>query len=377
MEIIGIIAEYNPFHNGHIYHIDKIKKMYPNSIIILILSGYFSERGEISILTKRQKTIIALENNIDLVIELPFEFATQSADIFAKGSLSLLNHLKVNKLVFGSESNEIIELINLAKTQINNQEYDKLVKKYLQEGLNYPTALSNSLKDLTGTTTNTPNDLLAISYIKEIIKNNYQITPITIKRTTNYHETNSTEKITSASNIRNLIKENKDYSNTVPKITHDFITLNSINYEKYFQLLKYKIITDNDLSRYQTVDEGLENRLKKVIDNCNTLDELITSIKTKRYTYNKLNRMLLHILISLTKERAKEQEIKYLRILGFTEKGRSYLNKIKKDLTIPLITKVNKNNYELLKLELTVSKFYQLLSNQNTTKDDLEKPVQK
>lgn len=377
MEIIGIIAEYNPFHNGHIYHIDKIKKMYPNSIIILILSGYFSERGEISILTKRQKTIIALENNIDLVIELPFEFATQSADIFAKGSLSLLNHLKVNKLVFGSESNEIIELINLAKTQINNQEYDKLVKKYLQEGLNYPTALSNSLKDLTGTTTNTPNDLLAISYIKEIIKNNYQITPITIKRTTNYHETNSTEKITSASNIRNLIKENKDYSNTVPQITHDFITLNSINYEKYFQLLKYKIITDNDLSRYQTVDEGLENRLKKVIDNCNTLDELITSIKTKRYTYNKLNRMLLHILISLTKERAKEQEIKYLRILGFTEKGRSYLNKIKKDLTIPLITKVNKNNYELLKLELTVSKFYQLLSNQNTTKDDLEKPVQK
>ena len=261
MEIIGIIAEYNPFHNGHIYHIDKIKKMYPNSIIILILSGYFSERGEISILTKRQKTIIALENNIDLVIELPFEFATQSADIFAKGSLSLLNHLKVNKLVFGSESNEIIELINLAKTQINNQEYDKLVKKYLQEGLNYPTALSNSLKDLTGTTTNTPNDLLAISYIKEIIKNNYQITPITIKRTTNYHETNSTEKITSASNIRNLIKENKDYSNTVPQITHDFITLNSINYEKYFQLLKYKIITDNDLSRYQTVDEGLENRL--------------------------------------------------------------------------------------------------------------------
>lgn len=377
MEIIGIIAEYNPFHNGHIYHIEKIKKMYPNSIIILILSGYFSERGEISILTKRQKTIIALENNIDLVIELPFEFATQSADIFAKGSLSLLNHLKVNKLVFGSESNEIIELINLAKTQINNQEYDKLVKKYLQEGLNYPTALSNSLKDLTGTTTNTPNDLLAISYIKEIIKNNYQITPITIKRTTNYHETNSTEKITSASNIRNLIKENKDYSNTVPQITHDFITLNSINYEKYFQLLKYKIITDNDLSRYQTVDEGLENRLKKVIDNCNTLDELITSIKTKRYTYNKLNRMLLHILISLTKERAKEQEIKYLRILGFTEKGRSYLNKIKKDLTIPLITKVNKNNYELLKLELTVSKFYQLLSNQNTTKDDLEKPVQK
>lgn len=377
MEIIGIIAEYNPFHNGHLHHIEEIKRIYPNSIIILILSGYFSERGEISVLTKRQKTIIALNNNIDLVVELPFEFATQSADCFAKGSLSLLNHLQVNKLIFGSESNDIEQLTSQAKVQINNQKYDALVKKYLQEGVNYPTALSNSTKDLTGTTINTPNDLLAISYIKEILKNNYKITPITIKRTTNYHETNSNEKITSATNIRKLIKEKKDFSKTVPELSKYFIDSNSINYDKYFQLLKYKIITDANLKLYQTVDEGIENRLKKIIDNCNTIDELMNSIKTKRYTYNKINRMFLHILISLTKERAKKQEINYIRILGFSKTGRTYLNKIKKNLEIPLITKVNKSNYELLELEYTVSKFYQLLSNQNTLKDELEKPVQK
>lgn len=377
MEIIGIIAEYNPFHNGHLYHIEKIKEMYPNSIIVLILSGYFSERGEISVLTKRQKTKIALEYNIDLVVELPFEFATQSADCFAKGSLSLLNHLKVNKLIFGSESNDIEKLTAYAKIQIDNQEYDNLVKKYLQEGINYPTALSNSIKDLTGTTINTPNDLLAISYIKEIIKNNYQITPITIKRTTNYHETTSTENITSASNIRKLIKENKNYSNTVPELSKYFIETLTIDYDKYFQLLKYKIITDNNLNIYQTVDEGIENRLKKGIDNCNNIEQLINNIKTKRYTYNKLNRMFLHILVSLTKERAKQQDIKYIRILGFSKEGRNYLNKIKKELTIPLITKVNKNNYQLLELEFVVSKFYQLLSNQNTSQEELEKPVQK
>lgn len=377
MEIIGIIAEYNPFHNGHLHHIEEIKRIYPNSIIILILSGYFSERGEISVLTKRQKTIIALNNNIDLVVELPFEFATQSADCFAKGSLSLLNHLQVKKLIFGSESNDIEQLTSQAKVQINNQKYDALVKKYLQKGVNYPTALSNSTKDLTGTTINTPNDLLAISYIKEILKNNYKITPITIKRTTNYHETNSNEKITSATNIRKLIKEKKDFSKTVPELSKYFIDSNSINYDKYFQLLKYKIITDTNLKLYQTVDEGIENRLKKIIDNCNTIDELMNSIKTKRYTYNKINRMFLHILISLTKERAKKQEINYIRILGFSKTGRTYLNKIKKNLEIPLITKVSKSNYELLELEFTVSKFYQLLSNQNTLKDELEKPVQK
>lgn len=376
MEIIGIIAEYNPFHNGHIYHIKKIKEMYPDSLIVLVLSGYFSERGEISVLTKRQKTILALKNNIDLVVELPFKFATQSADIFAKGSLKILNYLKIDKLIFGSESNDIDQLTIYANTQINNKSYDKLVKKYLKDGVNYPTSISNSLKDLTSSSISTPNDLLGISYIKEIIKNNYQITPITIKRTTNYHETNSNKKISSATNIRNLIRENKDYSNQVPELTSTFLKENRVDYDKYFQLLKYKIITDKDLSIYQTVDEGIENRLKKEIDSCNSTSDLISKIKTKRYTYNKLNRMFLHILVSLTKDNANNQEINYIRVLGFNKKGQSHLNKVKKDLPVPLITKVTKNNYNLLEQEFIAGRLYKLLSNKDTVKEELEKPVQ-
>lgn len=376
MEIIGIIAEYNPFHNGHIYHIKKIKEMYPDSLIVLVLSGYFSERGEISVLTKRQKTILALKNNIDLVVELPFKFATQSADIFAKGSLKILNYLKTDKLIFGSESNDIDQLTIYANTQINNKSYDKLVKKYLKDGVNYPTSISNSLKDLTNSSISTPNDLLAISYIKEIIKNNYQITPITIKRTTNYHEINSNKKISSATNIRNLIRENKDYSNQVPELTSTFLKENRVDYDKYFQLLKYKIITDKDLSIYQTVDEGIENRLKKEIDSCNSTSDLISKVKTKRYTYNKLNRMFLHILVSLTKDNANNQEINYIRVLGFNKKGQSHLNKVKKDLPVPLITKVTKNNYNLLEQEFIAGRLYKLLSNKDTVKEELEKPVQ-
>ena len=135
--IIGIIAEYNPFHNGHKYQIEKIKKKYPDSTIIVVMSSSFTQRGDVSLLNKWKKTKIALENNVDLIIELPFIFSTQSADIFAKGAIEILKELKVDLLVFGSESNNIKELEQIALTQINNKEYDLFVKKYLDKGYNY------------------------------------------------------------------------------------------------------------------------------------------------------------------------------------------------------------------------------------------------
>ena len=171
MDVIGVIAEYNPFHNGHLYHIKEIKRMYPNSIIVAVISTSFLQRGEVSILNKWDKTKICLENNIDIVIELPFVFSSQSADIFSYGALKILHYLNVDKIVFGSESNDIKLLYNLAKEQLNNKLYDKKVKKYLDEGYNYPTAMSKALSN----EVSTPNDLLAISYIKQIIKNNYTI----------------------------------------------------------------------------------------------------------------------------------------------------------------------------------------------------------
>ena len=141
MQRIGLIAEYNPIHNGHIYQIKEIKRLYPDSIIILITNSYFTQRGDISIINKWDKTKIALDNNIDLVIELPFPYATQSADIFAKGALKILNFLQIDTLIFGSESNDINKLKKLASTQLNNKKYDEKVKTYLNQGINYPLIL--------------------------------------------------------------------------------------------------------------------------------------------------------------------------------------------------------------------------------------------
>lgn len=368
---IGIICEYNPFHNGHIYHLNEVKKMYPNEEIILVLSGNFTQRGIPSIIEKYDKADIALTYGVDLVVELPFEFSTQSSDIFAQGSVSILNKMKCNKLIFGSESNNIEDLINLANIQINNKEYDKLVKDDLDKGINYPTAMSNALKKITNKTITEANDLLGLSYVKEIIKNKYNIEPISIKRTNSYNSKELSGTISSATSIREAINQNINISKYVPKETLNKIII--IDNNRYFDLLKYKIISEKDLSIYQTVDEGLDNKLLKEINNSNSLEELIDNIKSKRYTYNKLNRMFTHILCSYTKEE-NNKDIKYIRILGFNSTGKKYLNSIKKDIDVPVITNINKDNIDLLKLELKVDNIYNLITNR---KDNLysKKPI--
>lgn len=370
MDIIGIICEYNPFHNGHMYHIDKIKEMYPNSIIILILNGYFLERGEISIESVESKTKLALDNNVDIVIELPFIFGTNSADIFSDASLELLNELKVNKLIFGSESNDIEKLKETAKKQLD-KDYDKNVKKYMDLGLNYPTALNKAL----GSDISTPNDLLGLSYVKSIIKNNYNIEPITIKRTNDYHDKESNNKIISATNIREKIKNNIDITEFVPNPSY----INKVNYDLYFNLIKYKILTDKDLSKYLTVDEGIENKILKVINECNTLEELINKVKTKRYTYNRINRMFIHILIGLTKEdKEKVTKNEYIRLLGFNETGKKYINSIKKDTNIPIVSSLKNINSIIKDYEIKAHNIYNILVNEDILKfESSNKPIKK
>lgn len=360
MDIIGIICEYNPFHKGHIYHIKKTKEMYPESIIIACVSGPFTQRGEVSVLNKWDKTEIALNNNVDLVVELPFVYATQSADKFAYAALKILNSLKVNKVIFGSECNDIEKLKNIARIQINNPRFEKEVKKYIDEGNNYPTSLSLALKSFSLDKIDNPNDLLAISYIKEIIKNKYNIEPLSIKRTNNYHG-NNTGNILSASEIRNMLKSNESVK--------DYITYNeNILYKNtdYFKLLKYKIITSSkQLNTILTVDEGIEGRVLKAINNSNNTENLIKNIKTKRYTYNKINRMFIHILTDLKKEEAS-LEIDYIRVLGFNANGKKYLNKIKKETSVPLITKYKDISSPLLDIEKRTSLIYSLIVNDNS-----------
>lgn len=360
MKIIGIIAEYNPFHLGHLYQINKIKKLYPNSLIIVIVSSTFTQRGDISIINKWDKTKIILDNNVDMVIELPFVYATQSADIFAKGALEILNHLKIDTLIFGSESNDIENLKELANIQLNNKDYDNLVKEYLDNGYNYPTALSKALKDISNIDVSSPNDLLGLSYIKEIIKNNYDINPISIKRTNNYHSKEIDNNIINATLIRELIKNNKEISSYIPKFNIDIIYKSTIN--DFYDLFKYSVIINKDnLKKIVSVDEGIENRLLKYINVANNFDELTNYLKTKRYTYNKLNRMYIHILTNFLKEENNNIKIDYIRLLGFNNEGKKYLNKIKKNINIPIITNYKKNISKLLDIELRALSIYSMI----------------
>lgn len=382
MEVIGIICEYNPFHNGHVYHINKIKELYPNSIIILVMSGHFLQRGDVCLINKWDKTKLALEFDIDLVIELPFQFASQSADIFAYGAIKILNELKVNKIIFGSECNDVEKLKELADIQLNNNKYQNIIKKYLDDGINYPSALSKALKEISGVTINTPNDILGLCYIKEIKKQKCNIEPLTIKRTSNYHSTLLNSRMTSATGIREALKNSIDISDYVPYSSLQYIN-KKMDIEKFWPLIRYKIISEIDcLNRYQTVDEGIENRIKKVIYNAISVEDLIKKIKTKRYTYNKVKRMIIHILCGFTKEEAKKyQNIIFIRILGFNETGKNYLNEIKKTIEIPVISNYSTSK-GLLDLEFRVNAIYSSVLNEEeqinlTNMEYKSKPIMK
>ena len=344
---IGIICEYNPFHNGHLYHLNKIKQIYKDATIILVMSGNFTQRGDLSIINKWDKTKIALHYGIDLIIELPFIYASQSSDIFCKKAINILKELQVNKLIFGSETNDINLLTKLAHIQINNHNYNNLVKHYINQGFNYPTACGKALYNLSNINLNTPNDILGLGYIKEIIKQQANIEAISIKRTNDYNSLELNNKITSATSIRHALKNNQDISDYIPKYVSKYI--NKVYLDDFFDYIKYKILSD-DITKYNGVDEKIANRINKYIMKSKTLEELINNIKCKNYTYNRIKRMLIHILIGLTKEDAMTNS-NYIRILGFNNKGRKYLNSIKKDIKVPIITNYS-NSKGLLDIEL-------------------------
>lgn len=361
MRVVGIVAEYNPFHYGHLYQIRKVKEMYPDSIIIAIISTNYTQRGGFSLINKWDKTRICLNYGINMVVELPTLYTTQGADMFAYGAISILNMLHIDTLVFGMECDDVEYLIKAAKTQINNSKYDELVQKYLLTGVNYPTALGNALKEMIGYTTDKPNDLLAISYIKEIIKNNYKIEPVGIKRTNDYHGKEIKSSIVNASLIRDMLDKNMDVSKYVP--TETYKCLNMKNFDNGYLLLKYNISNnENRLYEYLTVDEGIENRILKYYKDCDNWCALVNLIKTRRYTYNKVNRMLMHILLNI-KKIDNDREI-YLRVLGFNDIGRNYLKQIKKDIDVINTCKQGIN--KALDIEINATYIYSLVTGDNS-----------
>lgn len=359
MNIIGIVTEYNPLHNGHIYQIKKIKEMYPESIIVVAMSANYTMRGEISVLDKWTKTKLCLENGIDIVLEIPFIYANQSSDIFSYAAIKMLSAFKIDTLVFGSESNNLDKLKAISKVQIDNNEFDTLVKKYLDKGYNYPTSLAKSIHDITGYTIKESNDILAVSYIKEIIKNNYNINIVPIKRTNSFKSNLISSDIISAYQIRQLLKSNINISKYIP---YNKKYIRNIDYAKLFLLIKYKVISEyNKIEEYHLITEGIEKRIYEAILKSDNYEELVNYVSNKRVTINKVNRMLINIFVGFTKEdKENTKNLSYIKLLGLSSEGKKYYSKIKKNISIPVYTKFEKN---VMDTELKASYLYSLIVN--------------
>lgn len=359
MQIIGIVTEYNPFHNGHLYQIKKIKEMYPDSVIIVAMSGNYTMRGEISVLDKWNKTNIAINNGIDIVLEIPFIYSNQSSDIFSYAALKMLNEFKIEKLVFGSETNNI-DLLSLASSvQIDNKKFDSLVKDYMSKGYNYPSSIGKSIYELTGIKIKESNDILGVSYIKEILKNKYNIKPISIKRTNNFKTNTKKSNIISAYEIREFLNKNESIKEYVPNNVTPYIK--KVDYEKLFNLIKCKVISEkNSLNKYHLIDEGIENRIYEGVIKCDNYDDLVKYISNKRVTINKVNRILINIFVGLTKEEASNKELSYIKILGLSKNGKKYYSKIKKDINIKICNKFEK---DIMNTELKASYLYSIITN--------------
>lgn len=389
MKICGIICEYNPFHKGHKYHVLETKKHTNCDAVIGIMSGNFAQRGIPTIIDKWERTKMALSSGLDLVIELPAAFALSSAEIFAKGSIELLEQLNiVDYISFGSECGNL-NLLNIIAETLAYEPFDFKIslKNYLDTGLAFPRARALALSDHFKKKSvsysnlddilNSPNNLLAIEYCKTLLKLNSSITPFTLKRQGNgYNDTELKNTFASASAIREHLKS----SNLNVNFLKSYMTEESIllmenlidtNYkfvfpEAIFPFLKYKLLTSkNNLYKIPEASEGLDRKILKEISDSNTLDEFISKVKSKRYTYTRISRILCQYFIGFEEydiESLRKSSPEYARILGFNPKGADILREIKRNSSINLITKLPKKYNDMLKLDLQATKSYSILN---------------
>lgn len=363
MKVLGIIVEYNPFHNGHIYHIQQAQKLIQPDYTIAIMSSSFVQRGEPAIVDKWTRSQLAIEFGVDLVIELPFVYSCQSADYFAKGAIDLLHAAGITDLCFGSEDGHIETFIEIAQAIASHQhKYDCFVKTSMKSGLRYPDACNQALKQIMNKEVKTPNDLLGLSYVKEIIFHNYPIKPHCFLRTNQYHGT-QIEKIASATAIRQAIAQHDDYQRALPH--PDLYQQDTFFLEDFYPYLRYHLLiaSPQELHQYHLVDEGLENTLYNCIAKTHSMNELINMLLSKRYTKPRIQRMLIHILMKNTKQDIqKAMNVDYLRILAMNEQGRQYLNLIKKQCPYTLVTNISKYHHPALTIEYKATKLLSLLS---------------
>lgn len=363
-KVLGIIAEYNPFHNGHLFHLNESKKLTGSSYTVAIMSGNFAQRGNTSIIDKWSKAKSAIECGVDLVVELPVLYSTSSAENFAEGAIKILDSLKVvDYLSFGAETADINLLNNIA-TVLNEEpkEYKSLLSEELKKGLSYPKARENALmiylNDIKkySNVLSSPNNILGIEYIKALKKYNSIIQPIAMPRHESGHnDLNYHGNIASSTAIRNITKNNgfdilrklmpePSYTNLIKniKVGHVVPDLSVFEKEIIFNLRKMSIY---DISQLPDVSEGLEFAIKNAANSCNSLVELLNIIKSKRYTQTRIQRILLYSLLGITKKdiAISKKTQPYVRVLGFNEKGKYLISEIAKaNPKLNIITSVKK-----------------------------------
>lgn len=355
MNITGIIAEYNPFHNGHAYQLEKARELTGADYLIVIMSGDFVQRGTPAILEKHLRARAALENGADLVLELPVRYSTASAMDFASGAVKLLDALNcVTHLCFGSESGTLEPLTAAAELlECEPPEYKKALQSALREGLSYPLARQKAFTSVLngpeqyGTLLKSPNNILGIEYLRALLRLNSTIHPVTIERTNdNYHQKRLEDRFASATAVRTALLNGcpENTAEYVPpqmqNMLETAVRQNALLTEDDFSLvLRYQLqlSSPDDLAEYLDVPRSLANRIFRLRNEFTGFRQFADLLKTKELTRTRINRSLLHILLRL---KATPQPLSHIRILGFRKEASPLLTCLKKNSALLPVTRL-------------------------------------
>lgn len=409
MKVLGIVAEYNPFHNGHLYHLQKSREMTGADFVVAVMSGNFVERGDAAVSAKWTRAQIAIECGADLVLELPFAYACNNAEYFARGAVGILDGLGcVTDMVFGSETADI-EALKVAAQFLaaETAEFKDALRDALGRGLSFPAArawaFAKSFENFSGkpakdiSLSSLPNDILAIEYLKQLCLLKSHIEPHALLRQgEGYDSKNIKSPLASAAAIREILKNGGELSELelcMPKpsrlsLEKDF-ELYKIRQRRLFELVRSRILTadEQELSRVFSAAEGLENRMKQAARSAHDIEELAMTIKSRRYTLTRIRRLLIHTLMGFDKEAAERifgGNLLYARVLAFNAQGAELLRHIKKAecADIPIVTNINKQVpsahrlRDLLEFDIRATDIYNIISGADTYKssDFVEKP---
>lgn len=378
MKVVGIIAEYNPFHNGHQHHILEARKQTGADYVIVVMSGNFVQRGAPSIINKYSRAKAALESGADLVFELPVIYSTASAQYFSLGAISLLDKLGlVDYVCFGSESGDIESLTYIAKYLHNNSyEYNKDINNLMKNGITFPEARQIAIKNNNNTiddnVISSPNNILGIEYIKAILELNSNIIPVSISRIESaYHEPNlnlnkNIGSISSATGVRKAIASSSNIDIIRQHVPNTSFNIIKNEYNKTFpiyqndfsQLLKYKLLQESkeSLTQYVDVSSDLANRIKNLNFVSYSFSAFAKEVKSKQWTLTRINRSLIHILLNLKTQKLElynnNNFAQYGRLLGFKKSSTKLINNIKNNSKMPIITKLSESYNMLSDIEL-------------------------